>query len=353
MATLIFWVRRRGCRVVSLAVLAALGASSSIHARDGLRLSLPLDCELGKTCFVQNYVDIDPGPQARDYACGASTYNGHKGVDIRVKSTAASAAFGVLAAADGTVLRGRDGMTDRLLRDYSSEDVRRSVLDGKDCGNGIVVDHGEGWTTQYCHLKHRSLTVRPGQKVRRGERLGMVGYSGRADFAHVHMTVRYRGEVIDPFSGLSQNNACQTGGGLDGSLWSPELVGQLGYRSGSVFDSGFAGEVPNHDRMERNHVVEPVRADSPVMIFYARLLNLRKGDKLQLAVRGPAGFSVQNTTKPLAKNKAVYSIYAGKKRKAERWPAGRYRAAIEVLRPAEGGRDFKTVVRHEAAVDLP
>lgn len=353
MATLICWVRRRGFRVFSFVALATLGVSGSIHAKDGLRLSLPLDCDLGKACFVQNYVDIDPGPQARDFTCGASTYNGHKGVDIRVKSTAASAAFGVLAAADGTVLRGRDGMADRLLRDYASEDARRSVLAGKDCGNGIVVDHGEGWTTQYCHLKHRSLMVRPGQKVRRGERLGTVGYSGRADFAHVHMTVRYRGEVIDPFTGLSQNNACQKEAGLDGSLWSAEVARQMGYRSGSVFDSGFAGAVPNHDRMERNHVVEPVRADSPVMIFYARLLNLRKGDKLQLAVRGPAGFSVQNTTKPLAKNKAVYSIFAGKKRKADRWPAGHYSATIEVLRRPEGGRDFKTVVRHEAAVDLP
>jgi hypothetical protein len=41
-------------------------------------------CELGKICFVQNYVDVDPGPAALDFTCGSATYDGHKGIDIRL-----------------------------------------------------------------------------------------------------------------------------------------------------------------------------------------------------------------------------------------------------------------------------
>ena len=33
-------------------------------------LSFPVACEIGATCFVQNYVDHDSGPGAKDYRCG-------------------------------------------------------------------------------------------------------------------------------------------------------------------------------------------------------------------------------------------------------------------------------------------
>ena len=48
------------------------------------KLSLPIACEVGKTCFVQKYVDVEPGPEVKDHACGTATDDGHTGTDIRL-----------------------------------------------------------------------------------------------------------------------------------------------------------------------------------------------------------------------------------------------------------------------------
>ena len=56
------------------------------NAEEPFSLSLPVDCEIGKTCFVQNYVDHDPGPGKQDFQCRAMTYDGHEGTDFRVLS---------------------------------------------------------------------------------------------------------------------------------------------------------------------------------------------------------------------------------------------------------------------------
>ena len=61
------------------------GASSESE----LRLSLPVAFEIGIACNIQNYVDQDPGPGARDYTCGRLTYDGHKGIDFRLPDVSA------------------------------------------------------------------------------------------------------------------------------------------------------------------------------------------------------------------------------------------------------------------------
>src|SRR3990170_8389893 len=81
-----------------------------------LELSQPIDCTPGTDCFIQQYVDRDEGPGAQDYACGAETYDGHKGTDIRLRTTADVAkGVAVLATAPGVVAGLRDGMADHLL----------------------------------------------------------------------------------------------------------------------------------------------------------------------------------------------------------------------------------------------
>ena len=65
----------------------------------------------------------------------------------------------VLAAAAGRVLRVRDGATDVSVRERGARSV-----EGRECGNGVIIDHGEGWTTQYCHMAQDSLKVRPGRR---------------------------------------------------------------------------------------------------------------------------------------------------------------------------------------------
>jgi hypothetical protein len=88
-----------------------LVALAGCRPSPSLQLGLPLDCEPGRTCFVQNYVDHDPGPEAVDHACRRRTYDGHDGTDLRVPDLPAmEAGVDVLAPARaGRVrLRGRE-----------------------------------------------------------------------------------------------------------------------------------------------------------------------------------------------------------------------------------------------------
>src|SRR5687767_225345 len=169
-------------RPLLLAPLLLMALLSAAKAQTPPQLSLPLACTPAKDCFIQQYTDVDPGPGAKDYRCGIATYEGHKGTDFRVLSVkAAQAGVPVLASAAGRVTGARDGMEDRLVVTPQDE----AAIKDRECGNGVVLDHGGGWETQYCHMRRGSLKVREGQNVAAGEPLGMVGFSGSAQFAHV------------------------------------------------------------------------------------------------------------------------------------------------------------------------
>ena len=157
--------------LLAWALPGGMPAALANEGAQGPRFALPIDCVPGASCFVQNYVDHDPSPAWRDYACGARTYDGHDGTDFRVPSMAAvRAGVAVLAAADGVVAGVRDGMPDVSIRETGKEAVK-----DRECGNGLVLRHADGWETQYCHLAQGSVAVRRGQTVRAGERLGLVG----------------------------------------------------------------------------------------------------------------------------------------------------------------------------------
>ena len=78
--------------LIALPICAAAGLaqSPSDAAAPPPVLNWPIACQLGRDCFIQHYVDQDPGPGAKDYRCGVMTYDKHNGVDIRLPSLAAS-----------------------------------------------------------------------------------------------------------------------------------------------------------------------------------------------------------------------------------------------------------------------
>jgi len=94
----------------------------------------------------------------------------HQGLDFRVGTGTPVAAMN-----DGTVL---------LARPLYFE------------GNFIVLDHGQGLLTLYMHLSE--FKVKEGDKVTRGQIIGLSGGSGRATGPHLHVAVRWQGTYLDP-----------------------------------------------------------------------------------------------------------------------------------------------------------
>jgi len=63
-------------------------------------------------------------------------------------------------------------------------------------GNCIVVNHGYGYKTRYAHLS--KFKVKVGQKLKRGELIGLIGSTGKSTGPHLHYEVEVNGEKVNP-----------------------------------------------------------------------------------------------------------------------------------------------------------
>lgn len=317
-------------RLMPIAALAALavGAPAAVAFGAGapsVKLVLPLACEIGRTCEVQNYVDRDPGPGVLDFHCGHRTYQGHGGTDFRLVDMAAErAGVDVLAAADGTVERLRDGVTDVSIRAPGAPPVA-----GQECGNGLFIAHADGWETQYCHMMKGSLRVKPGQVVKAGQVLGRVGLSGNTEFPHLHLSVYHAGKMVDPFAPEPvAAPACAP----QAAVWTAGAARALAYKRGAVLNAGFATAVIGMEAVEAGGVAGPDAASGAIVAF-VRMIGLEAGDVIELRLLGPDGAVLAAASQPpLDHDKAQWLSQVGRKRPTTGWAPGAYVGELVVRR---------------------
>ena len=101
----------------------------------------------------------------------------HQGLDFR--------------AALGTPVKAMNGGEIILARDMFFE------------GGLVVVDHGHGLMTLYMHLSE--LKAKAGDRVAKGQVIGLSGASGRVTSEHLHVAVRWQGAYLDPATLLTMN----------------------------------------------------------------------------------------------------------------------------------------------------
>jgi murein DD-endopeptidase MepM/ murein hydrolase activator NlpD len=71
-------------------------------------------------------------------------------------------------------------------------------------GNLIRLDHGRGIETRYGHL--HNMTVRQGERVKRGQMIGRMGSTGRSTGSHLHYEVRIDGRAVNPVPFMRSND---------------------------------------------------------------------------------------------------------------------------------------------------
>jgi len=69
-------------------------------------------------------------------------------------------------------------------------------------GNYVVIDHGNGYKTLYAHLLNNSIVVKAGQRVSQGQKLGVMGSTGRSTGTHLHFEVISSKGKLNPLNVL-------------------------------------------------------------------------------------------------------------------------------------------------------
>jgi murein DD-endopeptidase MepM/ murein hydrolase activator NlpD len=93
---------------------------------------------------------------------------------------------------NGTDFSGRVGTP---LYSMSTGSVLRTISDSA-CGLGLVIQHPDSITSHYCHLN--KVSVKAGQSLKAGQRIGDVGNTGRSTGPHLHLGIKRSGSWINP-----------------------------------------------------------------------------------------------------------------------------------------------------------
>ena len=143
--------------------------------------------------FPTNFVDVDTSSGFLAYNGSDYTYDGHTGIDTEITNfTAQDIGVPIFAALDGTVIATHDG-------EFDKNTMLNSLPP-----NYVEIDHGNGQTTTYIHLKKDSVVVVVGQQVTAGQQIGLTASSGNSTAPHLHFQSEVNGQVFESFAGSAR-----------------------------------------------------------------------------------------------------------------------------------------------------
>ena len=315
----------------------SLPSKPLIQFKKSISLGLPIQCQINTNCWIMNYVDFnhDDG-QKTDPNCNKRTYDTHKGTDFALLDEQAMIkGVPVLSTMDGIVVRFRDGEPDNWKTDDDIEQIKQQR---KECGNAILIDNLDGNKSIYCHLRQNSINVKQGQRVKRGDKIGLVGMSGMTQFPHLHYGLIQNNQVVDPFTGKNASQKC----GLESPkpLWDEDLM--LTYSPVTIKALGFTNNVPSLDSLGKNaSSIDKLTLQDNKIVFWSILLGVRVDDQITLTITDPNNkvFSEQNITQDKDRARQLYFI--GKNLKTTKLIEGAYTGKITITRQTENAPEIK------------
>lgn len=298
----------------------------------------PAACTYGQDCWAVNYVDVDPSEKSiKDFKCNPKSYNDHNGTDFALGSiTRMNEGVDVLAAAAGKVLRLRDGESDAFKTPEDLEKIRKET---RECGNGVVLDHGNGLQTIYCHMKKGSIVVKSNEKLTAGQKIGQIGQSGLAEFPHLHFGVMWESGNIDPYTGMMDMDGC---GKMKNSLWAAGLP--MSYEPAVIFDGGFQNTPPDFlaiqkgDETPKTEIVQ----SSAALVFWSGFYNVEAGDNITLQILDPEGQEFNVRHEMVEKTRARQYYFTGRKIGNVQLKIGTYKGIATLTRATKDRQDAVT-----------
>lgn len=326
-----------------LLTITLLGLASAAH---GFDLTIPVDCKYGDTCIISNYVDTNQSPDeaAEDYRCEHLTFKGSTSTRFMVKdSLEMKKGVSVLAAEDGIVTFVRDGMDD-----ISVDLAGLSSVRGKECGNGVVIQHRRGFITEYCHMMKGSVLVEVGNKVQKGSRIGLVGVSGNASYPQLEFTIKRNNEFFDPFLG---DEPLRCGSLKAYPLWDRKSRRKLEYIPTKLLNAHFVEKVPYAmGAREGKFRRKQISNNDDKMVYWIDVFGIQEGDKLIMQLINPKGEVIEEELRDFKENKELHFQFIGKVRRGAKWIAGEYIGLVKLLRTI--GNEEHIIIDEQTAITI-
>ena len=293
--------------------------------------TLPIDCNIGEDCIISSYFDTNEEVGvAEDYTCGQMAEDGVQSMRFLLRNVVQmKKGVVVLAAEDGKVVAIRNTMDDVPASMIGVSNVR-----GRECGNGVIIEHKRNFKTEYCHLMQNSIQLEVGDEILKGQRVGLVGLSGLTDFPHLEFKASKRGDPFDPFLG-DENLHC---GSLKAyPFWDKRTKKRLKYIQTLLLSSGFSNKVP-HAKGARDGKFSKTKltVDSKMLVFWIDIFGIHAGDQLTVSLIDPSGKVISNEKKSFKKKKEQHFQFVGDRFDRDRLKVGNYIGKITLIRNKNG-----------------